>query len=747
MSVADWESHDNRSIVALLFATNLRAAVVFHAGSAPAAIRLPPTRPGFTWQRVLDSAGVTQPSVIAPRSVTLYHERDVAAASCQTPETTRQSGVDDADLDRLAELAGIDLIWWDVDGGYHRVGADTKQALLAAMRLPARTRSELDDSLARLLLDPILPPAVVAASADGISIRLGQPRPAWITLLREDGSHARFAVRDDHVVLPPQPIGRHRLLNEDRPEQSCHLTVAPDACYLPPELLAGEQRFGIAAHLYTLRSRGDQGIGDFTTLAALAATSAASGACVVGLNPLHALFPHDRRRASPYHPSDRRFLDPIYIDVSGFPGGAGLPSPQGPVDYPAVWDRKRLVLQAAFARANAAPMSDATRRFATFEAITEVLGSSDWQAWPAGLCHPDNPEVAAFAARHDDIVRFHAYLQDLADRQLAEAAASAKSDGLSIGFYRDLAVGAAPDGAEAWSAQDLLMRGVSVGAPPDPFSTQGQVWCLPPPDPVAMRADGYAAFNELLVANMRHAGALRIDHVMGLRRLFVVPDGAGAIDGAYVTYPMKDLLAQVALQSQRAQCLVVGEDLGTVPEGMSEALGLNRILSYSVLWFERRDGRLRRPAEWRRFAASCVSTHDLPTLAGWWDGLDIAEKRALSLLHDPSAEAARATEKALLIRLLQELDLLAADIDPDQTMTPSIAAAIHAFVAATPSLLALVQADDLAGELVAVNLPGTDNERPNWRRRLDPDVSALCESPLARAILTAMGARTSQWIK
>jgi glycogen operon protein len=340
-------------------------------------------------------------------------------------------------------------------------------------------------------------------------------------------------------------------------------------------------------------------------------------------------------------------------------------------------------------------------------------------------------------------VRFHAFLQDLADRQLAAAAQSAARDGLSLGFYRDLAVGAAPDGAEAWSAQDTLMQGASVGAPPDPFSAHGQIWSLAPPDPVAMRRDGFSAFNDLLSANMRHAGALRIDHVMGLRRLFVIPDGAAAIDGAYVAYPMPDLLAQVALQSQRAQCLVVGEDLGTVPEGMSEALAARNILSYSVLWFERRDGRIRPPAEWRRLAAACVSTHDLPTLAGWWSGADIAEKRALSLLDDPHAERDRTAEKAALVALLQADGLMAEDVDPGQPLPQAVAVAIHALVSATPSLLALVQADDLAGETIAVNLPGTDNERPNWRRRLDADVSTLCHTPLARAILGVLRARAA----
>jgi glycogen debranching enzyme GlgX len=776
--VIDWNRGDNRTLVAVLFADDVRAALIFHTDVAPVEIALPPPRPGHEWRRALDSAGEAQDLVIAPRSITVFQEFSAVRAR-RTPDqligipaTTDGSGdpapgndsaadtdpptsnprgttgVSDADLDHLAELAGIDPIWWDVDGGYHKVGADTKQALLTAMRLPAATPSDLIDSLARLTAESALPPSVTARAPDTIPIRLGQPRPAWVSLLREDGSLERFPTQGEYVILPPQPIGRHRLLNEDRPDQFCHLTVAPPSCYLPPTLLAGGRRFGIAAHLYTLRSArdggvGDQGIGDFTTLARFAIEAARTGAAIIGLNPLHALFPHDRSRASPYSPSDRRFLDPIYIDVSGFPGGAGLPSPLGPVDYQAVWERKRAVLLAAFSPAAEAPISDSLRRFATFETIAEVFNTSHWRAWPAELRHPENPAVAAFARQHGDTVRFHAFLQTLAERQLAAAADIAAQNGLSLGFYRDLAVGAAPDGAEAWSAQDTLMHGVSVGAPPDPFSTQGQVWSLPPPDPIAMRRDGFTALNDLLSANMRHAGALRIDHVMGLRRLFVIPDGASAVDGAYVTYPMQDLLGQVALQSQRAQCLVVGEDLGTVPEGMTEALAASEILSYSVLWFQRRDGRIRPPAEWRRMAAACVSTHDLATLAGWWNGTDIAEKRALSLLDDPHAEADRAAEKADLIALLQAEDLLEEAVDLSQPMPAEVAAAIHGFVSATPSLLALVQADDLAGETVGVNLPGTDRERPNWRRRLDPDIAELCRSPLARAILAAMRARAA----
>jgi glycogen debranching enzyme GlgX len=748
MAEADWNRDTNRTLIAVLFADDVRAALVFHAEAAAIDVVLPEPRPGCEWRRMLDGGGL----VIEGRSVAVFREYALTVMAGPVPAMTVKEeatssqvhpapGVTDAELDHLADLAGIAPIWWDVEGGYHKVPTGTKRALLAAMRLPAGTKDDLNDSLARLTMEPALPPVLTATAGQAIPIRPGQPRPAWITLLREDGSLERFHTRGGDIVVPPQPVGRHRILNEDRSEHPCHLTVAPDACYLPPSLLADEPRFGIAAHLYALRSRGDQGIGDFTTLARLATGAARAGASMLGLNPLHALFPHDRSRCSPYQPSDRRFLDPIYIDVSGFANGAGIPSPSGPVDYPAVWDAKSAVLRAAFKPDDGGVIAPALLRFATFEAIAEKLGTSDWREWPAELRHPGDSGVSAFAAQHWQTVQFHAFLQRLADQQLATAAASASRDGLSLGFYRDLAVGAAPDGAEAWSAQDTLMHGVSVGAPPDPFAAQGQIWSLPPPDPLAMRRDGYTAFRELLVANMRHAGALRIDHVMGLRRLFITPDGASGADGAYVAYPLPDLLAQVALESHRAHCLVVGEDLGTVPEGMSERLAAANILSYSVLWFERRDGHIRPPADWRRLAAACVSTHDLPTLAGWWNGADIAEKRALSLLDDPNAEQARATEKADLIGLLRAEALLTDEVDPSAPMPMAFAAAVHAFVAATPSLLALVQADDLAGETVAVNLPGTDKERPNWRRRLDVDVEELLRLPLAGAILAAMRSR------
>ena len=483
--------------------------------------------------------------------------------------------------------------------------------------------------------------------------------------------------------------------------------------------------------LYTLRrAQGDQGIGDLTDLAAFARQAGAAGIGAIGLNPLHALFLQDRTRASPYHPSDRRFVDPLCIDVAALavpsalaaaaPVFAGLAA-GALVDYPAVWEAKRGVLEAAFAafRPGAdfsgfvAEGGTALLGFARFQAIAEVHGA-DWRRWPAALRDPSGPAVAAAAA--PERVNFSLFLQWVADRQLAAAAAAC--GGMEIGLYRDLAVGAAPDGAEAWAAGAALMHGVSVGAPPDRLGPQGQVWGLPPPDPIAQRESGYASFVALLRANMRHAGALRIDHVMGLARLFLVPEGGRAADGTYLAYPLRDLLGQLALESVRAGCLVVGEDLGTVPDGFRAALAEHDVLSYQVLRFARDWDRLLPPARYPVNAVACAASHDMATITGWWQGNDIDERVALGLL-DAAAEAAerraRGVEKAELVALLEAEGLAGGDL----------VASVHALLARTPCRLVLLQADDLAGEVVGVNLPGTDRERPNWRRRLRVDVAEL----------------------
>jgi glycogen operon protein len=417
------------------------------------------------------------------------------------------------------------------------------------------------------------------------------------------------------------------------------------------------------------------------------------------------------------------------------------------VRHAEAWAAKRTVLQAAWTALPAAhPARDALRafraaggetleRFCIFTAIADREGHSDARRWPDELRAGTDAGVAAFAQRHEDAVAFAAFQQMLADAQLAEAGRA------GAGLYRDLAVGAAPDGAEPWSGDARFLPGFSIGAPPDPFAAEGQVWGLPPPDPRHALATGHAAFATLLRANMRHAAALRIDHVLGLRRLFVVPEGASGRDGAYLAYPFDEMLGQVALESQRARCLVVGEDLGTVPEGIGHALQSTQVLSYRVLWFERHAEGFAPPADWPARAAACVSTHDLATLAGFWEGEDLRERAALGLLADlPTALAERARDRAALRGLLAAEGLLPEGATADGKMDDALAASVHALVARTPSVLMLAQVEDLAGERIAVNLPGTDRERPNWRRRLPVDAAALVALPRARAVLAALRA-------
>ncbi|HKR89943.1 MAG TPA: 4-alpha-glucanotransferase, partial [Phenylobacterium sp.] len=295
-------------------------------------------------------------------------------------------------------------------------------------------------------------------------------------------------------------------------------------------------------------------------------------------------------------------------------------------------------------------------------------------------------------------------------------------------------------GAEAWAAAGRLATGASIGAPPDLFAPQGQVWGLPPPNPHRWRAEAYRSFSDLLAVNMRHAGALRIDHVLGLSRLFWVPEGAEGSEGAYVAYPRDDLLGVLALESRRAECLVIGEDLGTVPDGLRDALGAAGIYRYTVLPFEREGAAFRPPSQYPPRALACVSTHDIAPIAGWWEGRDIGERRALRLLDPGGAEAAlseRAADKAALLSAMAEAGCALA-WTPDSPFSADLAAAIYGFVAAGPSQIVMLQVEDLVGERVGVNLPGTDRERPNWRKRLGAALDGAPGVEPWRAIVAAV---------
>lgn len=810
----DWQDPAVRTLAAVFYdpgdkdraLASSRAAVILNGAVAATKIKIPDLRDGFAWSVEIDSGdpdggarALVEGEVLIrpPRSAAILVERPAAE------RPARRSGVADHVLDSVAAAAGIALDWWDVDGRRHIVGAPTKRELLASLGLPAGSMEEARASLAELAEERELRPLPVSTTlrlGGATTLRLGGPladpdRRIVLSITLEDGASRQIefapgegragerAAADGRraplreIALPALPLGRHFISSPDAPEGG-HLAIVPATAFLPPGLSAGARVFGVTVQLYALRRAaegeavGDQGVGDFTTLRRLGEAAAAAGAATVGINPLHALFPSDPERASPYHPSDRRFLDPLAIDISDLPQAllgaevrdelsraaaqAETLSATPFVDYSAVAALKRKLLAAAHAAfrrlladhphdplasdyaAFVAAGGERLRRFALFQAIEVFVGGARG-AFPPALRSVHGAAVEAFAEAHAQRLAEAMFLQWLAERQLAAAARAGEAAGLWLGFYRDLAVGCAPDGAEAWAEEDQLLKGVSIGAPPDPLGPNGQVWGLPPYSPRALARDGFSSFGALIAVNMAHAGLLRIDHVLGLNRLFLVPEGAEGKDGSYLSFPFEDLLGHVALESARAGAAVVGEDLGTVPEGLRARLAAARILSYRVMRFERDGAGFLRPERYPELAASCIATHDLPPLAGWWAGADLAEARRLGLLANAEAAvAARAKEKAEFARAIASPLLPEDQIDPAAPLSEEAAAAAHDYIARSTSVLALVQVDDLAMEEVAINMPGTDRERPNWRRKIGASVERLLSLPSAQKILAEL---------
>ncbi len=675
---------------------------------------------------------------------------------------------DEADLRRLAEAMGVETGYWRIGAGFHEASPDSLRAILGALGTPAATASDVAAALEQIEDDArreTLAPVVVRQADEP------QPWPPWPMRGEQAAARWRIELESGEVVSgdapearpPPLPPGYHRLILEWTGEVAqLSLIVAPRRCWTPEGPAGGARAWGVTAQLYGLRSERNWGVGDFGDLAALATWAGSKGAAVLGVSPLHALFPCDPSTVSPYYPASRLFLEPLYLEAAVTPAAApdlAALRHADLIDYAAVASLKSRALEQAYARflasaASGAPEAaefrefrrqrgEALERFALFQALAEAHGSASWQDWPQAYRRPESAAAKAFARTHADRLAYHAYLQWRADRQLGETAAAAAAAGMEVGIYRDLAVGAAPGGAEVWAEPDLFAGGAEFGAPPDPFSDRGQAWGTPPMRPGALRASAYRHFIALMRANMRHAGALRIDHVMGLQRLFWIPAGAPPSEGVYVRYPADELLAVLRLESQRNRCLVVGEDLGTVPEGFRPRMEDAGVLSYRVLYFERDGETFRRPADYPRLAAACISTHDLPTLAGFWTGSDLAALQAAGRLDAPEdARAGRRRDKLRLLNALAGEALLEPDADldalADAAMTPALAVAIHVFIARAGSLLALAQLEDLAGERAQANVPGTTREFPNWRRRLSRSLADLECDPLALAVIAAM---------
>jgi 4-alpha-glucanotransferase len=709
-----------------------------------------------------------------------------------------------AALLHLARRIGIDARYTDALGQPREASDDTLRALLATLGLggdPVRAMAELEER-ERARPFGLRPAHLVHAEDPRPQITLRGPVPkgaiAWACRLEDgerlSGVHAsQIESGEGSRVLPLPaglPLGYHWLdLDTGGVSTGLGLIVAPARCHLPFGLGRDSRAWGLSCQLYGQKSDGNWGIGDFGDLANLARIAGSCGAAVLGVNPLHALFAAEPLHISPYSPSCRSLLNYLYIDVTAIPGfaedaavrallggdrfGATRWAARSAelVDYGAVAACKQPVLEALFDRfrrrelgANGAATGEAGRAFrkfqraggralrdfAAFETLHEHFrretSAFSWRDWPAPMRDPRASAVAEFAAAHHDRVEFFEFLQWQAERQLAAAAAAGSDAGLSIGLYRDLAVGADPHGAEAWSDQELVAPDAAIGAPPDALSRRGQNWGLAPVNPLVLQQQRFAPFVASLRANMRHAGVLRIDHVMSLKRLYWIPSGMDATAGAYVAYPFDDLLRLVALESQRQRCAVVGEDLGTVPAGFRERMRAANVLSYRVIFFERRaDRSFVPPSDYPPLAAATAATHDMPTLRGFWLGCDIVWRRRLCLYPDAhtaeAEEVARRRDRQLLLDALAREGLLASERFGEflsQTGEPvysaELADAVLAYLARSAARLTLVQFEDILGEPEQANLPGTAEEHPNWRRRCSISIEELVYDPRLRRV-------------
>ena len=596
---------------------------------------------------------------------------------------------------------GIDDGYWDASGHWHTTPPETVAALRAAMG-------------AGDAADP--PPDGPAPWV----VRAGRAEPLLgpCELALEDGSELRVEGQ-----LPPDlPIGYHDLRPLDRSPPT-RLIVTPGRCHLPGELRA----WLLAVQLPSCRSTGSWGIGDLADLRSLGAWAAESGGGMLGVSPLHAPQLVGRVEASPYFPSSRRWLNPLLLHIDELPGAGDATvealatkarelNAAPVIDRDAVWALKRRALDHLWTAVGPdlrferwrEEMGDELEAYARYCALAEHHGSG-WVAWPSEHRHPGRAAVASFAADHADRVAFWSWVQFLVDDQLRRAEEP-------LALLTDLAVGVDPAGADAWCLQDLLAQGVRVGAPPDEFNRAGQDWGLPPFVPRALRAAAYEPLASLWRGAMGHGGGLRIDHVMGLFRLFWLPPGGSPTDGAYVRYPADELLAVLAIESVRARAVVVGEDLGTVEEGVRDRLHDAGLLSYRLAWFEEAA-----PEHYPAQALGAVTTHDLPTIAGVWSGDDAPDQRAAGV--DP--------DEAALGRLRDRLVALTG-LDAGAPVDEVIVAA-HRRLAASPCALVGATLEDALALPRRPNLPGTTGERPNWSLSLPLSLEAALEDPLATA--------------
>jgi 4-alpha-glucanotransferase len=679
----------------------------------------------------------------------------------------------DDTLRTLATRAGISSEWTDQANSERRVSPETLRAILMALGLPADSDAELRNSLS--IMESDVSPSMASRFT---TARVGQPVTLptpfgdqhTIEVEFEGGARRRLGAHEGvngTLTLPPfADPGYHTVLAADGPYT---VATAPARCVTVGDLTSRRDAWGLAAQIYSLRTSGDGGIGNFAGVAKLGVVAGAAGADALAISPVHALFSSDAGHFSPYSPSSRPFYNPLHADpnmvlpkelVRDAIQEAGVGDEMARfesndlVDWIASTPVRMKMLRELHTRAKAhtnpswrvdfenyaGTGSPQLRAHATFEALHGYHLRNDshswnWRTWASDLRDPTSAAVAAFAQEHADEVDFQSFLQWLTARSYAGAQRICREAGMAIGLIADLAIGIDGGGSQAWSRQDEVLHGLSIGAPPDYYSATGQNWGLTTFSPLGLAKSAFSPFIDMLRASLRYTGGVRLDHVMGMTRLWLVPHGASAVDGAYVSFPSETMFRLIALESWRHGAIVIGEDLGTLPDGFRFYLREQGIAGLRVLRFELKDEAYIPPEKWDENSAALTTTHDLVSTAGWWSGADYA-----GIEDGGEQERARARERGVLWNSF-ELAGVAAGKRPSPSDTAPVVDAAVRYIAKTPSSIKLLSIEDALGVEAQPNVPGTTDEKPNWRHRLPGDAGDLLNGEPVRRRLNFLGPR------
>jgi len=678
-------------------------------------------------------------------------------------------------LETLAAEAGLSVDWKDANAKPQRVSPEVLRKVLGGLGYPADTEDEVKASLSRLRKDsqPATPPPLITVDQNtpvDLSAWFAPASP--FTLKQEDGRTQEGKLTAQAHMPGVEAVGYHALEIDG---QSLTIAVAPKTCYSLG--MAGNtpiaRDWGLTTQLYYLRRKGDGGIGDTQGLEAFVRAAGTRGACAVAISPVHAMFSNDSQRYSPYSPSSRLFLNALYaapgtilgdgaveqaIEKAGLAAEFKRLEDLPLIDWPAAAAAKWTLLRTLYADFTGSDHpfhedfksfrragGEALENHCRFEALRDAgdtLGiGGNWHDWPEQYKDPRHAALDEFAAQHSHEIGFHAFAQWLIARGLERAQTAARTSGMSVGLIGDLAVGADGAGSQAWSRQDELLSALTVGAPPDILNRAGQSWGISAFSPTGLKRNGFQAFIEMLRANFAHAGGLRIDHVMGLQRLWVIPMGSPPNEGAYLNYPLDDMLRLLSLESWRHKAIVLGEDLGTVPEGLHEKLSEREILGMRVLLFEQDNATFKPIMKWSKDALATTSTHDLPTLTGWLSELDVKWNQTLGFADEAAAQKMRADrerERQGLVKALKQNYTM-----PGQSASDIIDHSI-AYLGHTPAPLVLLPIEDALGIEEQANFPGTIDSHPNWRRRLNGDSGSLLNNADAARRLEILAAARKQ---